>query len=153
MPATLITGSSGLIGSEAAQYYCRRGHLVIGIDNDMRREFFGQDASTRWKREALVREYAQYVHYDVDVRDRQAVERVPGVRPGDRPGRSRHRAAIARLGGAFGMGASSFRIVKVAPGYFGALMRTIWRVWRGQRDFSKPPASLHPAGDPVDVAR
>jgi hypothetical protein len=51
------------------------------------------------------------------------------------------------------MGASSFRIVKVAPGYFGALMRTIWRVWRGQRDFSKPPASLHPAGDPVDVAR
>ena len=52
-----------------------------------------------------------------------------------------------------GMGASSFRIVKVAPGYFGALMRTIWRVWRGQRDFSKPPTSLHPAGDPVDVAR
>ena len=52
-----------------------------------------------------------------------------------------------------GMGASSFRIVKVAPGYFGALMRTIWRVWRGQRDFSKPPASVHPARDPVDVAR
>jgi CDP-paratose 2-epimerase len=76
MPATLITGSAGLIGSEAAQYYCRRGHLVIGIDNDMRREFFGQDATTRWKREALVREYAHYVHYDVDVRDRQAVERV-----------------------------------------------------------------------------
>ena len=76
MPATLITGSAGLIGSEAVQYYCRRGRLVIGIDNDMRSEFFGSDASTRWKREALVREYAQYVHYDVDVRDRQAVERV-----------------------------------------------------------------------------
>ena len=52
-----------------------------------------------------------------------------------------------------GMGASSFRIVKVAPGYFGALMRTIWRVWRGRRDFSKPPAPLHAPGDPVDVAR
>ena len=52
-----------------------------------------------------------------------------------------------------GMGASSFRIVRVAPGYFGALMRTIWRVWRGQRDFSKPPATLHAAPDPVDVAR
>ena len=51
------------------------------------------------------------------------------------------------------MGASSFRIVKVAPGFFGALMRTIWRVWRGQRDFSKPAASLHPSRDPVDVAR
>jgi SAM-dependent methyltransferase len=52
-----------------------------------------------------------------------------------------------------GMGASSFRIVKVAPGYFGALMRTIWRVWRGQRDFRKPAATLHAAGDAVDVAR
>jgi dolichol-phosphate mannosyltransferase len=52
-----------------------------------------------------------------------------------------------------GMGASSFRIVKVAPGYFGALMRTIWRVWRGRRDFSKPPAPLRAPGDPVDVAR
>ena len=51
------------------------------------------------------------------------------------------------------MGASSFRIVKVAPGYFGALMRTIWRVWRGRRDFSKPPATLQAAPDPVDVAR
>ena len=51
------------------------------------------------------------------------------------------------------MGASSFRIVKVASGYFGALMRTIWRVWRGQRDFSKPVASLHPSRDPVDVVR
>ena len=47
-----------------------------------------------------------------------------------------------------GMGASSFRIVKVAPGYFGALMRTIWRVWRGRRDFSKPPAPLHRARRP-----
>ena len=53
MSAVLITGSAGLIGSEAAQFYCRRGHLVIGIDNDMRRHFFGQDASTRWKRDAL----------------------------------------------------------------------------------------------------
>jgi SAM-dependent methyltransferase len=52
-----------------------------------------------------------------------------------------------------GMGASSFRIIKVAPGYFGALMRTIRRVWRGQRDFSKPAAALQAAGDPVDVAR
>ena len=52
-----------------------------------------------------------------------------------------------------GMGSSSFRVVKVAPGYFGALMRTIWRVWRGQRDFSKPPATLHAAPDSVDVVR
>src|SRR3982751_5879175 len=76
MCAVLITGSAGLIGSEAAQYYCRRGHLVIGVDNDMRRSFFGDAASTRWKRDALVRDYAQYMHYDADVRDRSAIERI-----------------------------------------------------------------------------
>ena len=58
MSAVLITGSAGLIGSEAAQFYCQRGHLVVGIDNDMRSAFFGSDASTRWKRDALVRDYA-----------------------------------------------------------------------------------------------
>src|SRR3954471_13369754 len=76
MSAVLITGSAGLIGSEAAQFYCERGHLVIGIDNDMRRSFFGDEASTRWKREALVHDYAQYSHHDVDIRDRNAVERM-----------------------------------------------------------------------------
>jgi CDP-paratose 2-epimerase len=76
MPAVLITGSAGLIGSEAAQFYCERGHLVVGIDNDMRSRFFGADASTRWKRDALVRDFAQYTHYDVDIRDRSAIERI-----------------------------------------------------------------------------
>jgi len=76
MSVVLITGSAGLIGSEAAQFYCERGYLVIGIDNDMRRSFFGDDASTRWKREALLRDYPQYSHHDVDIRDRAAVERV-----------------------------------------------------------------------------
>jgi CDP-paratose 2-epimerase len=76
MTAVLITGSAGLIGSEAAQFYCQRGNLVIGVDNDMRRSFFGADASTRWKREALVRDYPQYTHHDVDIRDRAAIERI-----------------------------------------------------------------------------
>jgi CDP-paratose 2-epimerase len=76
MSVVLITGSAGLIGSEAAQFYCERGHVVIGIDNDMRRSFFGDEASTRWKREALVHDYAQYSHHDVDIRDRNAVERM-----------------------------------------------------------------------------
>jgi CDP-paratose 2-epimerase len=76
MSAVLITGSAGLIGSEAAQFYCRRGHLVIGIDNDMRSRFFGPEASTRWKRDSLVLEYPQYLHHDADIRDRQEVERI-----------------------------------------------------------------------------
>jgi CDP-paratose 2-epimerase len=76
MSAVLITGSAGLIGSEAAQFYCERGHLVAGIDNDMRREFFGREASTRWKRDRLVADYPQYTHHDADIRDRAAVERI-----------------------------------------------------------------------------
>ena len=76
MSAVLISGSAGLIGSEAVQFYCRRGHLVLGIDNDMRSHFFGQDASTRWKRDALIHDHVQYTHYDADVRDRSTVERI-----------------------------------------------------------------------------
>jgi len=76
MSVVLITGSAGLIGSEAAQFYCERGYLVIGIDNDMRRSFFGDDASTRWKREALLHDYPQYSHHDVDIRDRATIERM-----------------------------------------------------------------------------
>ncbi|MBA2301064.1 MAG: glycosyltransferase [Acidobacteria bacterium] len=52
-----------------------------------------------------------------------------------------------------GMGASSFRIVKVAPGYFLGLMRTIWRVWRGRRDFRRPLADLQAAPESVDAPR
>jgi CDP-paratose 2-epimerase len=76
MGAVVITGSAGLIGSEAAQFYCERGHLVIGIDNDMRRSFFGDDASTRWRREELLRDYVRYTHHDVDIRDTHAIERI-----------------------------------------------------------------------------
>src|SRR4051812_15352690 len=76
MGVVVITGSAGLIGSEAAQFYCERGHLVVGIDNDMRRSFFGDDASTRWRREELLRDYARYTHHDTDIRDQDAVERI-----------------------------------------------------------------------------
>ncbi|HXE80751.1 MAG TPA: NAD-dependent epimerase/dehydratase family protein [Vicinamibacterales bacterium] len=76
MPVVLITGSAGLIGSEAAEFYCRRGDPVVGIDNDMRSRFFGRDASTRWRRDALLHDYANYVHYDLDIRDRAGLERV-----------------------------------------------------------------------------
>jgi CDP-paratose 2-epimerase len=72
--AVVVSGSAGLIGSEAVQFYCERGHLVVGIDNDMRRQFFGADASTIWKRDALVADYPQYTHHHIDIRDRPAIE-------------------------------------------------------------------------------
>lgn len=71
----LITGSAGLIGSEAVDSCIARGYDVVGLDNDMRRRFFGDDASTAWQRTELERRHgARYVHLDVDIRDAARVE-------------------------------------------------------------------------------
>jgi CDP-paratose 2-epimerase len=73
----VITGSSGLIGSEAAIYFGSLGLEIVGIDNDMRRVFFGAEASTEWNRRRVQEVLGKgYVHHDVDVRDRDAVLRL-----------------------------------------------------------------------------
>jgi CDP-paratose 2-epimerase len=73
----LVTGSTGLIGSEAVSYFCGLGHPTVGIDNDMRRIFFGESASTEWNRQRLVERWgAQYDHWNVDIRDQTGLERV-----------------------------------------------------------------------------
>jgi CDP-paratose 2-epimerase len=70
----VITGSSGLIGSEAAIYFGKLGLEVVGIDNDMRRVFFGIDGSTVWNLERVqARLGKSYMHNDLDVRDRDGV--------------------------------------------------------------------------------
>jgi CDP-paratose 2-epimerase len=74
MSVAVITGSAGLIGSEAARYFAARGWDVVGIDNDMRRRFFGEEASTRWQRAALERELKSYRHLAIDIRDQDAID-------------------------------------------------------------------------------
>jgi CDP-paratose 2-epimerase len=69
----VITGSAGLVGSEAATYFAARGLSIVGIDNDMRSRFFGDEASTLWMRERLKCELRSYTHYDVDIRNEQEV--------------------------------------------------------------------------------
>lgn len=76
MSVVLVTGSAGLIGSESVQFFCELNYSVVGIDNDMRACFFGAEASTAWKRAFLIRNYPNYVHYDVDIRDRAALEAI-----------------------------------------------------------------------------
>lgn len=79
MSVALITGSAGLIGSEAVDSCIARGHDVVGIDNDMRRRFFGDDASTAWQRHELERRHGRrYQHVDLDIRDADGVARVVG---------------------------------------------------------------------------
>jgi CDP-paratose 2-epimerase len=69
----IITGSAGLIGAEAARFFTDKGLDVVGIDNDMRRQFFGEEASTAWSRQRLETELAGYRHFDMDIRDQSAV--------------------------------------------------------------------------------
>jgi len=77
MSVVIITGSSGLIGSEASIFFAEQGFQVVGIDNDMRQRFFGPDASTKWNRERLESLLTtSYTHYDVDIRDQDAVFRI-----------------------------------------------------------------------------
>jgi len=72
----LVTGSAGLIGSEAVRLFAEQRFSVVGIDNDMRRRFFGDEASTEWNRRRLEAEVPRYRHVDADVRDAKAIEAV-----------------------------------------------------------------------------
>ena len=84
MTTALVTGSGGLIGSEAAEHFARLGMDVVGIDNDMRRSFFGDDASTRWRVDELQSELGgRYVHEVADIRDHPAMERIFAARGRD----------------------------------------------------------------------
>lgn len=73
MKRVLITGSSGLIGSEAVEFFDRRGWEVRGIDNNMRREFFGPDGDTTWNLERLRQTTRRFTHHDVDIRSRESI--------------------------------------------------------------------------------
>ena len=64
----IVTGSAGLIGAESVRFLSQQGFQIIGIDNDMRSQFFGAEASTSWSRRQLEEEIPNYEHHDVDIR-------------------------------------------------------------------------------------
>src|SRR5712664_975559 len=76
MSIAVVTGSSGLIGSETSKYIHEKGLEIVGIDNDMRRYFFGEDASTAWSRQRLEASVKRYRHHDIDIRDQSALEAI-----------------------------------------------------------------------------
>lgn len=76
MDICLITGSGGLIGSEAAGFFSKHFDMVIGIDNDMRSYFFGEKASTAWNVKKLTDTLANYQHIDTDIRDFGAISAI-----------------------------------------------------------------------------
>jgi CDP-paratose 2-epimerase len=82
MPTLLVTGSSGLIGSEVVDYFCRLGWRVHGVDNNMRADFFGAGGDTRWNQQRLQHLHANFQHHEIDIRDRGAVDALlDAVRP------------------------------------------------------------------------
>jgi CDP-paratose 2-epimerase len=76
MDIAIITGSAGLIGAEAVRFFAEKGFKVIGIDNNMRKEFFGDEASTDWQRKQLEEQIPNYKHYSVDIRDTDAIFKI-----------------------------------------------------------------------------
>lgn len=76
MDIAMITGSAGLIGAESVRFFSKKGFNVVGIDNDMRKVFFGDEASTQWSRKKLESEIKNYIHYNEDIRDKTAIESI-----------------------------------------------------------------------------
>ncbi len=73
LESILVTGSSGLIGSEAVEHFDRQGHRIVGVDNNQRREFFGPAGDTTWNLERLKRSTRNFRHYALDIRDRPGI--------------------------------------------------------------------------------
>jgi CDP-paratose 2-epimerase len=76
MKIALITGSAGLIGSEAVRFFHEQGFAVVGIDNDLRKYFFGEEGSTRWNLAELQDGCPRFRNHAVDIRDFDAVGRI-----------------------------------------------------------------------------
>ena len=76
MKTAIVTGSSGLIGSEACKFFHSQGFLTIGIDNDMRKYFFGDDASTKPMESTLKTTLDNFKHYSIDIRNVEELEKV-----------------------------------------------------------------------------
>lgn len=78
MTTLVVTGSSGLIGSEVVSYFCRAGWRVYGVDNNQRADFFGPQGDTRWNQRRLSESFASFTHVELDIRNRAGVLKLLG---------------------------------------------------------------------------
>lgn len=76
MPNVIVTGSCGLIGSETVGFFYEKGFDVIGIDNNMRKRFFGKDGSILWNKKRLEKKYKKYRHNSIDIRNQAKINRL-----------------------------------------------------------------------------
>ncbi|HEY0428219.1 MAG TPA: NAD-dependent epimerase/dehydratase family protein [Pyrinomonadaceae bacterium] len=76
MKICVITGSGGLIGSEAVDFFAPKFDLIVGIDNNMRQYFFGEEAATDWNIQRLSENHPNYKHFNVDIRDEESLAKI-----------------------------------------------------------------------------
>ena len=76
MSVVIITGSSGLVGSESVNFFCNKGFDVIGIDNNLRKTFFGKEASTTWVKNKLIKKHKHFKNYNIDIRNIDSLEKI-----------------------------------------------------------------------------
>ena len=76
MSIVLITGSCGLVGSESVEFFYKKGFVILGIDNNSRKKFFGETASINWKKNELIKKYKYYQHFNLDIRKYKPLERI-----------------------------------------------------------------------------
>lgn len=76
MSIILVTGSSGLVGSESVSFFSKKKFKIIGIDNNFRKYFFGINGSTISRRNELIKKYNNYTHYDIDIRNYIRLEKI-----------------------------------------------------------------------------
>ncbi len=76
MNTVLITGSNGLIGSAAVSFFANKADLIIGLDNNMRKQFFGVDGDTKWNEENLKTKFKNFIPHNVDIRDFKALKKI-----------------------------------------------------------------------------
>ena len=76
MPVVIITGSNGLVGSESVNFFCEKGFDVVGIDNNLRKFFFGKDGSTLWIKNKLLKNNKNFKNFNCDVRSYSNLEKI-----------------------------------------------------------------------------
>lgn len=73
MKKLIVTGAAGLIGSEVVSYFAQLDWQIVGVDNNMRADFFGEGGDTRWNAARLAEQFSHYTHHTIDIRDRKTV--------------------------------------------------------------------------------
>jgi len=76
MSIVIITGSNGLVGSESVNFFSSKGFDIIGIDNNLRKFFFGIEGSTSWIKKQIKKQIKKYKHYDLDIRNYRGLEKI-----------------------------------------------------------------------------